>query len=85
MRLGTSFEKRVSKEVSLLATGEGFFYDGGKEDPVAPLCTKPASKWSARACQYHRRIWSIFKHGVVGSLHRACAKYLPLYVAENLV
>ncbi len=26
--------------------------------------------------------WSIFKRGVVGTFHKMCAKYMPLYVAE---
>jgi ISXO2-like transposase domain len=26
--------------------------------------------------------WSIFKRGVVGTLHKMSAKYMPLYVAE---
>jgi hypothetical protein len=26
--------------------------------------------------------WSIFKRGVVGTLHKVSRKYLPLYVAE---
>jgi len=26
--------------------------------------------------------WSIFKRGIVGSFHKASAKYMPLYVAE---
>ncbi len=73
----------VSNKVSLLATDESRVYDGLTEYPRQSV-EHQKGRYVVGAVHTNtiEGFWSIFKRGVVGTFHKASAKYLPLYVAE---
>jgi hypothetical protein len=73
----------VSDKVSLLATDENQVYDGLTEYNRQAVMHS-AKRYVVGAVRINtiEGFWSIFKRGIVGSFHKASAKYMPLYIAE---
>jgi hypothetical protein len=73
----------VSNKVSLLATDENRIYGGLKEYPHQAV-NHSARRYVVGAIHTNtiEGFWSIFKRGIVGSLHKVSRKYMGLYVAE---
>jgi transposase-like protein len=82
--LRTFIRANVSEKVSLLSTDHSRGYRGiEKEFPNAKVDhSKCQCVFSAIHTQTIEGFRCIFKRGVVSTLHKLSAKYLPMYVAE---
>jgi transposase-like protein len=75
----------VSHKVSLLCTDQwkGYTKYSTRNNPHATIDhSKGQYVIGAVHTQTIEGFWSIFKRGVMGTLHKTSAKYMPLYVAE---
>jgi IS1 family transposase len=74
----------VSEKVSLLCTDQwvGYKHLGEKFNHGTVDHAKHQYVVGAVHTQTIEGFWSIFKRGIVGSLHKVSRKYMPLYVAE---
>jgi transposase-like protein len=75
----------VSHKVSLLCTDKWVGYKHlNKEFPQHQMIDHARGEYVVGAIHTNtiEGFWSIFKRGVVGTVHKVSRKYLPLYVAE---
>jgi hypothetical protein len=74
----------VSHRVSLLAIDDNRAYDALERNFPRFFVKHSTGQYVHGAIHTNtiEGFWSILKRGVVGTLHKMSAKYMPLYVAE---